>query len=64
MSEFFLEARCQNHDLDELPNMVELPVFARLVILFVVSLVVIKVVRQLKANDVILSFGLHDQCAI
>jgi hypothetical protein len=44
--------------------MVELPVFARLVILFVVSLVVIKVVRQLKANDVILSFGLHDQCAI
>ncbi len=61
---FFLDARCQNHDLGELPNMVELPAFARLAVLFVISLIAIEVVRQSKANDVILSFGLRDQCAI
>jgi hypothetical protein len=44
--------------------MVELPAFVRLVVLFIVSLIVVEVVWQLKANDVILSFGLCDQCAI
>jgi hypothetical protein len=44
--------------------MVELPAFARLAVLFVISLIAIEVVRQSKANDVILSFGLRDQCAI
>jgi hypothetical protein len=40
--------------------MVELPAFVRLVVLFIVSLIVVEVVWQLKANDVILSFGLCD----
>jgi hypothetical protein len=44
--------------------MVELPVFARLVVLVVFILIVIGMVWQFKANDVILSFGLRDQFAI
>jgi hypothetical protein len=40
--------------------MVELLAFARLVVLFVFSLIVVGVVKQWKANVVILSFGLHD----
>jgi hypothetical protein len=44
--------------------MVELPVFERLVVLFVFILTVIGMMRQSKANDVILSFGFCDQCAI
>jgi hypothetical protein len=55
MSDFFPQGKVPKSYLGEPPKMVELPVFARLVVLFVFILIVIGMVRQLKVNDVILS---------